>query len=117
MARAARPTPFRGKWRIRWIDHEGKRQSDVFDVYAEAEKELRKRQVEAEEVRAGRELPSPTDHTFGELRDYWEARRVPSSRTRPSARSVDESRKSEKNDYDTRAASCGAERYGCLRRT
>lgn len=81
MARAARPTPFRGKWRIRWIDHEGKRQSDVLDGYAEAERELRRRQVEADEVRAGRRRPAPVDRTFAELADYWERHRAPAKRS------------------------------------
>jgi hypothetical protein len=69
MSKAARPTAFRGKWRIRWLDHQRNRQSAVFDGYAEAERELRKRQSEADEVRAGRRRPSPSDHTFDELAD------------------------------------------------
>lgn len=77
----ARPTEFRGKWRIRWIDHEGKRQSDVFESYAEAERELQARQVGADEVRAGRRLPSPAHHTFGELCDYWQKHRAQSKRS------------------------------------
>jgi hypothetical protein len=27
----AKPTKHRGKWRIRWLDEKGQRQSDVFD--------------------------------------------------------------------------------------
>jgi hypothetical protein len=49
----ARPVKFRGKWRIRWFDEFGKRQSDVFDDYKHAAAELRRHQHEVEEVRRG----------------------------------------------------------------
>lgn len=42
---SGRPVPFRDKWRIRWLDHDSKRQSALFDGYVEAERELRKRQA------------------------------------------------------------------------
>ncbi len=76
MAKAARPVAFRGKWRIRWFDHEGARQSAVLESYADAERELRRHQVEADDVRAGLRRPSPVDHTFAELADYWEKHRA-----------------------------------------
>ena len=89
MAKSARPVSFRGKWRIRWFDHEGKRQSAALESYAEAETELRRRQLEATDVRAGlRRRPSPTDHSFGELADYWEAHRAPLKRSQKDDESI-----------------------------
>ena len=81
MAKAARPVAFRGKWRIRWFDHEGARQSAVLESYADAERELRRHQVEADDVRAGLRRPSPVEHTFAELADYWEEHRATEKRT------------------------------------
>jgi hypothetical protein len=46
MPKAAAPVPCRDKWRIRGIDHEGKRQSDVYASYREAARELRGRPTE-----------------------------------------------------------------------
>jgi hypothetical protein len=85
------PVAFRGKWRIRWFDNEGKRQSVVFDTYAEAERELRRQQVEADEVKAGTRRPSPVDHTFGELADYWEKHRRPRSAAKRTTSACSES--------------------------
>jgi integrase len=79
---------FRGKWRIRWFDHEGKRQSAVLESHAEAETELRRRQLEATDVRAGLRRPSPADHTFDELADYWEAHRAPLKRSEKDDKSI-----------------------------
>jgi hypothetical protein len=33
----AKPTKHRGKWRIRWLDEHGERQSAVFDDYRRAQ--------------------------------------------------------------------------------
>jgi hypothetical protein len=81
MSKAARPTAFRGKWRIGWLDHERKRRSAVFESYHEAEQELRRRQVEADDVRVGLRRPAPVDRSFGELCDYWLKHRAPAKRT------------------------------------
>jgi hypothetical protein len=40
----------RGKWRIRWIDAQGKRRSEVFSDRATAVTKLREREQEAEEI-------------------------------------------------------------------
>jgi integrase len=88
VAKSARPVSFRGKWRIRWFDHDGKRQSAVLESYAEAETELRRRQLEATDVRAGLRRPSPTDHSFNELADYWEKHRAPLKRTAKDDNSI-----------------------------
>jgi integrase len=77
----ARPVKFRGKWRIRWIDEFGKRQSDVFDDHKHAAAELRRHQHEVEEVRRGLRSPTPPDKTFGDLCDYWLENRAPQKRS------------------------------------
>jgi integrase len=81
MNKAARPVKLRDKWRIRWVDHTGKRCSAVFDSYVEAERELRARQVEVDEVRAKRRPPPPPEHAFSELATYWRLHRLPGKRS------------------------------------
>ena len=84
----ARPIRQRDKWRIRWLDGAGIRQSAVFDDYREAQSELRKRQLEAEEVRRGlREAPAPP-RTFDELADYWIEHRASRKRSRKDDESI-----------------------------
>src|SRR5450631_806708 len=67
----ASPIRHRGKWRIRWIDAEGKRQSEVFEDFNDARRALRGREVEADEIRAGSRARRPEDRTFGELCNHW----------------------------------------------
>src|SRR5690349_4617428 len=71
MPKAAHPTRHRDRWRIRWIDHAGKRRSALFDSHAEAEAELAHRQNEARTIRSGRALAPPPDKRFNDLADYW----------------------------------------------
>jgi integrase len=71
MPKAAHPTRHRDQWRIRWIDHSGKRRSALFVTHAEAEAELARRQSDARSVRSGRAPAPPPDKRFDELADYW----------------------------------------------
>ncbi|HMJ50717.1 MAG TPA: tyrosine-type recombinase/integrase, partial [Polyangiaceae bacterium] len=84
----AKPTRFRDKWRIRWIDAAGKRQSDVLHDYKAAAHALRCREVEAEEVRRGLRSPEPEDRTFGELCDYWIEKRASRKRSGKDDKSI-----------------------------
>jgi len=52
VAKSARPVSFRAKWRIRWFDHEGTRQSAVLETYAERRPNSGAGGVEATDVRA-----------------------------------------------------------------
>lgn len=92
MSRSARPSRFRGKWRIRWIDHDGHRSSAVFDTYGEADRALRTRQLEAEEIRRGnRRAPPPTpppNRTVKDLCEYWLANRAPLKRSKEDDHSI-----------------------------
>lgn len=77
----ARPTKHYGKWRIRWVDENGQRQSEVFDDYREAAFQLRQRELEAEERRRGLKAAPVVPKTFAEVADYWEKNRVPQKRS------------------------------------
>jgi hypothetical protein len=77
----AKPTPHRDKWRVRWLDEHGKRQSAIFDEYKTAQRDLSRRLVEVEEVRRGLRNATPPDKTFGDLCDYWVEHRAPRKRS------------------------------------
>lgn len=82
MPRTARPTRIESGWRIRWLDHAGKRQSAVFESYREADHELRRRQGEVEDVKRGlRAPPAPEKKTVGDALDYWIENRAPQKRS------------------------------------
>lgn len=84
----ARPVRHRGKWRIRWIDRQGKRRSEVYTSHKEAEHMLRVRQVEAEEIRSGIRPTPPLPRTLDSLCDYWLEHRAPNKRSGATDRSI-----------------------------
>lgn len=84
----ARPVRHGRSWRIRWIDAEGRRQSEVHDDHADAVFKLRQHQLEAEQVRRGLRAPDPPSKTFDELCDYWLARRAVLKRSRKDDESI-----------------------------
>jgi hypothetical protein len=49
----ARPIKHRGKWRVRWFDEHGRRQSEVCDDHRAAAFRLREHEHEVEEIRRG----------------------------------------------------------------
>ena len=88
MARTARPEKFRNRWRIRWLDADGKRQAEFFDKFADADKALRRRQTETDQVRVGERDRPPPQKTFNELADYWEKNRLPRQRAQDRDKSI-----------------------------
>lgn len=84
----ARPIRHRGKWRIRWLDEAGRRQSEVHDDFREAERRLREHQVAVDEIRRGLRTAAPPEKTFGELCDYWLAKRAVKKRSRADDESI-----------------------------
>jgi hypothetical protein len=60
----AKPTKHGDKWRVRWLDDHGKRQSAVFDDYKVAQTELRRQQVEVEQVHRGIRNASPPERSL-----------------------------------------------------
>lgn len=53
----AKPTKHYGRWRIRWVDENGERQSAVYDDFKTATFELRKNELEVEERHRGLRAP------------------------------------------------------------
>jgi integrase len=84
----AKPTKHGDKWRIRWLDEHGKRQSAVFDDYKRAQTELSRQQVEVEEIRRGVRNAAPPEKTFGDLCDYWIENRAPRKRSQKDDESI-----------------------------
>ena len=83
-----RPVKHYGKWRIRWNDAHGERQSEVYDNRRDAELSLRRHSVEATEIRRGLRPEPRTMHTFSELADEWLAHRAPKKRSEADDRSI-----------------------------
>jgi hypothetical protein len=73
----AKPSKHRGKWRLRWVDEQHRRQSAVFDDYRRAQTELSRRQVEAEEIKRGIRNAAPPEKIGDDLFDYWIDKRAP----------------------------------------
>lgn len=84
----ARPVKHYGRWRIRWIDADGRRQSEVYDKYRDAELALQRHEVEAEEIRRGLRLRPVGSHTFKELADYWLEHRASRKRSQKDDASI-----------------------------
>ena len=80
MARTARPVKLRNKWRIRWIDADGTRQSAVYEKFGDADKALRRVQTETDQVKTGERDRPPPPKTFNDLADYWVENRLPRQR-------------------------------------
>lgn len=81
MPKISKPIKHRTKWRIRWKDEHGQRQSEVHEKHSSALAALRAAQARIEEVRRGLQPAVPQEHTFGELCDYWVANRTPRKRS------------------------------------
>jgi integrase len=77
------PSPIKhgNKWRIRPLDHEGKRVSLVFESYAEAKHELSKHEAQRGEIARGEKDPPPLPKTFDVLCDYWIEHRAAAKRS------------------------------------
>jgi integrase len=84
----ATPIKHRGKWRIRWIDADGQRRSEVYENFTDAKRALRARQVEADEVRAGTRAKRPEARTFAELCDHWLETRGATKRSAKDDKSI-----------------------------
>ena len=66
----SKPTRHDGAWRIRYLDENGVRRSEVFADHIQAVFELRQRELEAEERRRGLRPGPPIEKTFDDLADY-----------------------------------------------
>ncbi len=88
MAKITKPTKHYNKWRIRWTDADGKRQSAVFERHKEAEYHLRKNLTEAEEIKRGERQKINGIATFKDLTDYWLTNRTPLKRSSKDDQSI-----------------------------
>src|SRR5277367_3118348 len=77
----AKPVQHYGRWRVRWVDENGQRQSASFDDYKTAAHELRVRETQAEDVRRKLRASAPLRKSFNDLCDYWLAHRAPLKRS------------------------------------
>ena len=84
----AKPVKHGDKWRVRWTDDRGRRRSFVADDYKVAQAELRRQQVEVEEVRRGVRNATPPEKTFDDLADYWVKNRAPRKRSQKDDESI-----------------------------
>jgi integrase len=88
MPKAAHPTKLRDRWRIRWLDEHGERQSAVFDTYKEAEYQLGLRKVEAEERRRGLRAAAVEPKKFDTICTYWLEKRAVRKRSQADDESI-----------------------------
>jgi hypothetical protein len=84
----ARPVRHRGKWRIRWLDHTGRRCSEVYECYEEADTALLRHKVEVAAIKSGRRAPIQRGKTHSELFDYWLSVRASRKRSGRDDRSI-----------------------------
>lgn len=84
----SKPTKHYEKWRIRWTDELGKRNSEVFSDFKTASYELKKRESEIEEIKQGLRAPAPLNKSFNEICDYWVAKRLPQKRSQKDDLSI-----------------------------
>ena len=83
----ASPVRHHGKWRIRWFDHTGKRQSVVFGSKKEAEQALRLVEGDRERIKLGLVAAPPPVRTFEDLARYWEEHKLPGMGSEDTLRS------------------------------
>lgn len=80
----SKPTKHYGRWRIRWLDANGIRHSEVFDSYADAEFALDRHRTTAEEQRRSLRALAPSVRTFAELCKEWLDTRAARKRSKKS---------------------------------
>src|SRR5689334_9915649 len=76
-----KPSRHRDKWRIRWFDASGHRQSEVYVDYRAAQLALASHLTRAEDIRKGLRAPDPPDKTFDDLCELWLEKRAPRKRS------------------------------------
>ncbi len=67
----SKPIKHGKKWQVRWFDENGKRRSEVYVSYRDAEFALKAHQTEVEEIRRGFKLRPSKDRSFDELCVKW----------------------------------------------
>jgi len=67
----SKPVKHRGKWRIRWVDENGSRQSEVYDSYRDAKIMLEQHKAEVTQIKEGIKIGYLRGKTFNDLADWW----------------------------------------------
>jgi integrase len=68
------------KWRIRWTDETGQRQSEVFTDIKDAEFALKKHTLLVEEIKRGFSVRAPKPKRFKEILEWWLEFKTPKKR-------------------------------------
>lgn len=68
-------------FRVRWLDHLGERKSATFLSHREALEFVRKKEVEADEIKHGIRTPVDFSKTLNDALDYWLENRSPKKRS------------------------------------
>ncbi|HET6437594.1 MAG TPA: hypothetical protein VFG59_06020, partial [Anaeromyxobacter sp.] len=84
----SRPVRHYGKWRIRWVDEDGRRHSEVYDKREDAVFKLREHEHRVQEIRRSLRLPDPLPKTFDDLADHWLKTRAVLKRSRACDESI-----------------------------
>jgi integrase len=77
-----KPIKHYDKWRIRWVDEQGRRQSEVYEDRKEAALALQRHELEVEERRRGLRPAPIQPKQFKDVAEYWETNRAPQKRSR-----------------------------------
>jgi integrase len=78
----SKPVKHYGNWRIRWVDEQGGRRSEVHGDRKEAALALQRHELETEERRRGLRPAAVEPKSFREAAEYWETHRAPQKRSR-----------------------------------
>jgi hypothetical protein len=77
-----------GKYQIRWTAIGGDRPKATFDSKEEANRELKRKRIEIEDMLAGLKPLPPPEKTFGDLCDYWLKSVAPQKRSEKHDQSI-----------------------------
>ena len=67
----SKPIKHGKKWQVRWTDETGRRRSEVYANYKDAEYALNAHKAEVEDIRRGFKVRPPRDRSFEELCTKW----------------------------------------------
>jgi integrase len=78
----AKPTKHYGMWRIRWVDENRGRHSEVHEKRDDAVARLKEHEHRVSEIKRGRRLADPPPKSFDEVADHWLKTRAVLKRSR-----------------------------------
>lgn len=84
----AKPVPHYGKWRIRFIDHNSKRKSAVYDDYKAAANALIEAKYKSLRIKQSGGPGLVEGKTFKDLCEYWLEHRAPQKRSGKADKSI-----------------------------